>query len=208
MSTCPELELLSVYLDEELPRQYEQKLKDHLASCTECKVHYENLKSLHENLQLDAKNITPSERDLDEGFLRLKTKMNYKSVIKPSFNFPSVAKWAFPFVAVAAIMVAVILPTRFSNRIEYTDFVPKFTQFATPVKMIQETGVARDATLYSTKTVSNEQNFTTATIDIVRPELSETIRININLSGLYNFNSQTPYEDVILPASFAVDVEK
>ena len=46
MSTCPELDLLSVYLDKELPRQYEQKLEEHLSSCSECKMHFEKYQKI------------------------------------------------------------------------------------------------------------------------------------------------------------------
>jgi hypothetical protein len=75
--------------------------------------------------------------------------------------------------------------------------------------MLKETGVARDASLYATTPVfTTGERLTTATIDIFRPDLSETIRISINLDGFTYFNSQTPYEDVILPTSFTVDVAK
>ncbi|MBR4012281.1 MAG: hypothetical protein IKI98_05620, partial [Spirochaetaceae bacterium] len=75
--------------------------------------------------------------------------------------------------------------------------------------MLRETGVSREASLYSqTPVTTTGERLTTATIDIFRPELSETIRISINLTGFTDFNSQTPPRDVILPASIIVDVEK
>ena len=209
MSTCPELDLLSVYLDEELPRQYEQKIEAHLASCEFCNKYYKTLLNTHQSLQEDAKKIVFSEADLEDSFSRLKTKMNYKAVIRPtSFNFGQVAKWVAPIVAAAAVFVAVLLPGRFGQKVQNQILFPQITKTATPVKMIQETGVARESSLVSTPYVSNSQDFTTATIDIFRPELSETIRISINLSGFYDLNSQTTREDVILPTSFVVDVNQ
>jgi hypothetical protein len=209
MSTCPELDLLSVYLDEELPRQYEQKLEAHLASCEVCNKHYKTLQNIHESLQEDAGKILFSEEDLEDSFSRLKTKMKYKSVTKStSFNFGQVAKWVAPIVAAAAVFIAVLLPGRFGTKMQNQTLLPHITKTATPVKMIQETGIAREASLSQTPYVSSSQNFTTATIDIFRPELSETIRISINLSGFYDLNSQTTREDVILPTSFPVDVKQ
>ena len=62
--------------------------------------------------------------------------------------------------------------------------------------------------MYQTNSIPTTENFTSATIDIFRPELSETIRISINLNGYADYNSQTSQESVILPAYFAVDVRK
>lgn len=209
MSTCPELDLLSVYLDEELPRQYEQKLKDHLDSCEQCKNYYESLKSIHNSLREDSQKIVFSDAELDESFLRLKTKMNYKAVITPApFNFAKISKWVMPIITAAAVFVAVFLPIRFSRSVQIPSITPGLNHLVTPVKMIQETGIAREASLYQTNSIPTTENFTSATIDIFRPELSETIRISINLNGYADYNSQTSQESVILPASFAVDVRK
>ena len=148
MSTCPELDLLSVYLDEELPRQYEQKIEAHLASCEFCNKYYKTLLNTHQSLQEDAKKIVFSEADLEDSFSRLKTKMNYKAVIRPtSFNFGQVAKWVAPIVAAAAVFVAVLLPGRFGQKVQNQILFPQITKTATPVKMIQETGVARESSL-------------------------------------------------------------
>ena len=211
MSTCPELDLLSVYLDEELPRQYEQKLEKHLACCEKCKNHYENLKTVHNNMREDSQKILFSDTELDESFLRLKTKMNYKSVVKTtSFQIQNLAKWAMPIVTVAALFLLVIFPMKttknqpvFNSQQQVFSAINTSNQYNIP-SMLKETGVARDASLYATTPVTTTgERLTTATIDIFRPDLSETIRISINLDGFTYFNSQTPYEDVILPPSFS-----
>ena len=216
MSTCPELDLLSVYLDEELPRQYEQKLEKHLACCEECKKHYETLKTVHNNMREDSQKILFSDTELDESFLRLKTKMNYKSVVKTtSFQIPNLAKWAMPIVTVAALFLLVIFPIKttknqpfFNSQQQVFSAINTSNQYNIP-SMLKETGVTRDASLFATTPVfTTGERLTTATIDIFRPDLSETIRISINLDGFTYFNSQTPYEDVILPTSFTVDVAK
>lgn len=217
MSTCPELDLLSVYLDKELPRQYEQKLEEHLSSCSECKMHFEKYQKISTTLHQDASNISFTDNELDESFLRLKTKMNYKSVITPTgFQFSAFTKWAMPIVTVAAVFLAVILPIR-AGKNSPTQVLSQPQVFSaintsnqqTIPPMLQETGVSREASLYSTTPVSTTgARLTTATIDIFRPELSETIRISINLNGFTDFNSQTPSRDVILPTSLFVDEEK
>lgn len=218
MSTCPELDLISVYLDEELPRQYEQKLEKHIETCAECQAVYKTFKDSSNILQQDARNIVFSDKQLDESFLRLKTKMNYHAVTQSNnFGFSRILKWAMPVVTATAVLLAVVLPIRAVKQ----NSVPVYAQqFYSPVKataisniqnipsLLHEAGVAKEASLYTRTPVSTiEEKLTTATIDIFRPELSETIRISINLNGFANFNSQTPYEDVILPASFTVDVQ-
>ena len=218
MSTCPELDLISVYLDEELPRQYEQKLEKHIETCAECQAVYKTFKDSSNILQQDARNIVFSDKQLDESFLRLKTKMNYHAVTQSNnFGFSRILKWAMPVVTATAVLLAVVLPIRAIKQ----NSVPVYAQqFYSPIKataisniqnipsLLHEAGVAKEASLYTRTPVSTiEEKLTTATIDIFRPELSETIRISINLNGFANFNSQTPYEDVILPASFTVDVQ-
>ena len=218
MSTCPELDLISVYLDEELPRQYEQKLEKHIETCAECQAVYKTFKDSSNILQQDARNIFFSDKQLDESFLRLKTKMNYHAVTQSNnFGFSRILKWAMPVVTATAVLLAVVLPIRAVKQ----NSVPVYAQqFYSPIKataisniqnipsLLHEAGVAKEASLYTRTPVSTiEEKLTTATIDIFRPELSETIRISINLNGFANFNSQTPYEDVILPASFTVDVQ-
>jgi len=218
MSTCPELDLISVYLDEELPRQYEQKLEKHIETCAECQAVYKTFKDSSNILQQDARNIVFSDKQLDESFLRLKTKMNYHAVTQSNnFGFSRILKWAMPVVTATAVLLAVVLPIRAVKQ----NSVPVYAQqFYSPIKataisniqnipsLLHEAGVAKEASLYTRTPVSTiEEKLTTATIDIFRPELSETIRISINLNGFANFNSQTPYEDVILPASFTVDVQ-
>ena len=219
MSTCPEQDLLSVYLDEELPKTYEAKLQEHLESCNECKARFEQLKLLHSVFEQDKEAITFSDKELDESFLRLKTKMNYKMVTKNNTSpFTNFSKWVVPVVAAAAVFIAVILPFRISFKEPAQSFFPFIsgnnkvysTGQVAPVKLIQETGVARDAALYNKVPVSTiGQGLSTTVIDIFTPDLkSENITININLSGFYNYNSQNPYEDDILTTSSLVDVKQ
>lgn len=216
MSTCPELDLLSVYIDKELPRQYEQKLEEHLSTCSECKNQLNKMQFLHSTLQEDACAISFSDSELDESFLRLKTKMNYKSVTTPTgFQFSSFARWSMPVITVAALFLAVILPIR-ANKNSPAQIISQPQVFSginasnqQNMVSLRETGVAREASLYSTTPISKTgERLTTATIDIFRPDLSQTITISINLSGFVDFNSQTTPRDVILPTSFIVDVEK
>lgn len=116
MSTCPEKELLSVYLDGELPQDYVKDFESHLAVCSDCAKLYNQFKNTHENLQRQNRTITLSDSYLEGGFERLQTKMRFSLVTQEakktsSFNFASFKKFA-PALA-AAVVFALILPIRF-----------------------------------------------------------------------------------------------
>ena len=130
--------------------------------------------------------------------------------------FSRIAKWTMPVVTAAALILAIVLPIRATKNLptqilsqpQIFSGINTSNQQVIPT-MLRETGVSREASLYSqTPVTTTGERLTTATIDIFRPELSETIRISINLTGFTDFNSQTPPRDVILPASIIVDVEK
>jgi thioredoxin-related protein len=48
---CPDPQLLSIYLDGELPSPWKEKMQEHFAQCPRCREKYENLKRLHELLK-------------------------------------------------------------------------------------------------------------------------------------------------------------
>jgi len=45
---CPEPQLLSIYMDGELPSPWKEKMEAHLAQCPECKERYKNFRKLQE----------------------------------------------------------------------------------------------------------------------------------------------------------------
>jgi len=50
---CPDKQILSIYLDEELPSPWKEKLETHLESCSACAQEHENLKQLRQIFKND-----------------------------------------------------------------------------------------------------------------------------------------------------------
>jgi len=64
---CPDPQLLSIYVDGELPSPWKEKMEGHLNKCPDCKAKYENFKKLHELFKKDTTaKRTYVERVIDE----------------------------------------------------------------------------------------------------------------------------------------------
>ncbi|MCL2243496.1 MAG: zf-HC2 domain-containing protein [Treponema sp.] len=50
---CPDSQILSIYMDNELPSPWKEKLESHLESCSGCREKLEGFKRLHGKLLLD-----------------------------------------------------------------------------------------------------------------------------------------------------------
>ncbi len=121
MSTCPENDIHSVYLDGELPLTYVARYEAHIAECSECRRKLEELKKVRSVFSNDSTTLFSEQKELDESFERLQTRMSYSKVVKKSnvFNLPkenlrSSLKYVLSG-AVAAAVVAFILPVRVSQ---------------------------------------------------------------------------------------------
>ncbi len=120
MSTCPNKDLHSIYLDNELPLSYVKEYEDHVKNCPKCTAELQKLKNLHNLFQEDSKSIKFSEQDLDKSYERLLTRMSYHKNTSKTRNvftfgkFNSAAKYIFTGVAAAAV-IAVVLPIRLNN---------------------------------------------------------------------------------------------
>lgn len=114
MSFCPNNDIHSVYLDNELPEAYKAEYEAHLKLCPSCHKKLEQLKAVRSLLTADSKSITPDSHYLDESFNRLQIKMAYsKNTAKESRKeFKS-----YPvFVAAAAAAVfALVLPVSLNS---------------------------------------------------------------------------------------------
>ena len=82
MSTCPNFDLYSVYLDQEMSESIAQTFSKHLEECTECKSNFSRLRSLHKALCSDSQSLSYSKTKMDESFNKLCVVMNYKAVTK------------------------------------------------------------------------------------------------------------------------------
>ncbi len=115
MSTCPEKDIHSIYLDNELPPAYVEEYEKHVQSCPKCQKIQAALKGIQGALRQDSRSMDFSQADLDAGFERLQARLSYSRVKKNVVTFRPQ-----PFVAAAAGMaaafaVAVFLPKQQLN---------------------------------------------------------------------------------------------
>lgn len=124
MSTCPEKDLHSIYLDGEMPENFKREYEAHLAGCEKCRTEYLKLKRLSDILKADSLEKNDENRYLDESFERLQTKLRYAentSHLKSSDSgdahiISSPAKWIASAVAAAAVFAVIISPAAFKNK--------------------------------------------------------------------------------------------
>lgn len=115
MSTCPEKDILSIYLDNELPQAYVAKVEEHVAQCPKCKARLDKLKAMRQSLSDDSKSFVFDQKKLDESYSRLQARLSYSTVTKKALPFKS-NKFKNAIIsgatgaAVAAALVAIILP--------------------------------------------------------------------------------------------------
>ncbi len=200
MSTCPDFNLYSVYLDNELNGTHSQAFSDHLKECPICRKRYSRIKNIRDAFQQDSRFIDLSQKDTEDSFKRLCVIMNYKAVTKKAdtpLSFKTL-KILSPALA-AAFLFALILPLRLStvNDIPHTIF-PQQSNF--DVSLINNKGVIADKTLSSVFGNSNRlqkvssldfSNTSISSIDVFKPSLSsDTITIQIKLTG---FQEILPY---------------
>jgi hypothetical protein len=62
---CPDPQLLSIYMDGELPAPWKEKLESHLAQCSGCREKLESFNRLFEKTGASAQ-LAPSEREMME----------------------------------------------------------------------------------------------------------------------------------------------
>ncbi|NLL99949.1 MAG: zf-HC2 domain-containing protein [Treponema sp.] len=115
MSTCPEKDLLSVYIDGELPKVFKDDFEKHISSCDKCNSLLKKIQMTHDYLQKDNNSLTLSKSYVDASFERLQIKMRFANVTKKaksktSFNYTNIRLFA-PAIAAAAVF-ALILPLR------------------------------------------------------------------------------------------------
>lgn len=121
MSTCPENDIHSVYLDGELPEEFLQEYEAHVASCPECSKKLEALTRLKGFVHEDSASIVFSQKDLDDSFARLQARMSYNDFKKTesdnSVRFPvfrGIRYFAAGIAAAAAI--AFVVPLKASKK--------------------------------------------------------------------------------------------
>ncbi|GBU29046.1 hypothetical protein R84B8_02608 [Treponema sp. R8-4-B8] len=107
---CPDPQLLSIYVDGELPSPWDEKMDSHLKECPACRKKVETFKQLHELINKDHSAKETSEEDI----LKSKEKIWRRLEEKRRF-IPRPRIWqrrisiSMPMAAAAAIIIALIV---------------------------------------------------------------------------------------------------
>lgn len=116
MFTCPDNDIHSVYLDGELPEELVSEYEAHLASCPECSAKLKKLKELKDLIHDDAESISFTQKQLDESFMRLQTKMKYSAFKEEErreniFKFPKFKGLQYFAAGIAAAaLISFVIP--------------------------------------------------------------------------------------------------
>jgi len=107
---CPDPQLLSIYVDDELPSPWDEKMDVHLQECPACREKVENFKQLRELINKDPSAKKTSEEEL----LKSKEKI-WRSIEEKRRFVPYPRIWQrrisipLPAAAAAAIIIALIV---------------------------------------------------------------------------------------------------
>ena len=113
MSTCPEKDLHSIYLDGELPEEFLKEYETHVAGCEKCQAELEKLKKVSVPFREDALSVKLDQTYLDQSFARLQTKMRFKETAErceKSYIIRPYIKWVSGFAAAAAVFAVIVTP--------------------------------------------------------------------------------------------------
>lgn len=113
MSTSPEKDLHSVYIDGEMPEGFISRYESEIAGNEKAKAELEKMRSLHSLLQEDSKAKTVDKNFADASFERLMTKMSYAKTVREAEKTSHIipfSKYAASFAAAAAVLAVAFVP--------------------------------------------------------------------------------------------------
>ena len=150
MSTCPDYDIHSIYLDGELPMAYLAKYEEHVASCPDCKAKLEKLRKLHKVFAQDSANIEFGKDRMEASWEKLESKLKFTRTIdtKPAKNFTTAKKMSY-FVAgiAAAAVLGIVLPFGRGKTVQVQDFQPVArASLATPASTVSLGSMQADPT--------------------------------------------------------------
>lgn len=218
MSTCPNEDGYSVYLDGEIPIQHDKIYGKHLDNCNTCKETYKKMQKLQSILREDAQNIQFNEHKLNNSYSRLQSLLAFQNNTKTrkSNLFSDYIKQVLPALA-AILILGIFIPLKFTKT-ETDDFTPTLHTINPTARLITSKGIIAEKRLSQALENSSLNLAHTnlefnpnmiITVDVLRPStLNETNTLKIKIfdksdsfsnpySGLY----QTSYfpEGRILP---------
>lgn len=211
MFTCPERDIHSIYLDNELPAAYIKEYEAHIQSCAKCRKELERIKKLRTLFQNDCISLNLDKTVLEQSFSRLQSRMSFKKVTelskeesKHSFKL---VKYTVPAAAAAAVL-ALIVPLRLQKTASpaqdnsITPLIAKRTPApVSETNVVINGNISHDALLKlfnkNAPTASNVQyvdaagvvqnpvkkmSEALAAVDIFRPEFSDSNTIQIRIT--------------------------
>jgi hypothetical protein len=115
MSFCPNKDVHSIYLDNEMPEIYVAEYEAHLKNCPKCQAELAKLKRVHSLLKEDSNTIQFANERMADSFDKLQMKLAYsKHTNRHSETLHENVRTFVPFAAAAAIL-AVVLPFNLSR---------------------------------------------------------------------------------------------
>ena len=128
MFTCPNKDVHSIYLDNELPLEYVEEYEAHIKNCPKCQAQLAKLKGVNSLFTADSMKLSFSENDKNNSFNRLQARLSYKKVTHRTLELGKVSKGIVKdmFIgAAAAAVIAIILPLRQTGvKAPAQDFTP------------------------------------------------------------------------------------
>lgn len=135
MSICPENDIHSVYLDGELPAEFNSEYEAHVSSCAECSARLERLRKLRSLFAEDSASISFTKAQLDESYGRLTARLSYAKTLKSSEensfvkNFRQGGSKYFAAGIAAAAVFAFLIPLNVSlgtsrSGVAQSNFIP------------------------------------------------------------------------------------
>ncbi len=150
MSTCPEKDLHSVYIDGEMPQEFIKEYESHLGSCKKCSEELGRMKQISEILRSDSKDLSFDQAFLDASFERLQTKMRYAKnteISKGNVYKFSLGKVVTPLAAAAAVLAVFLLPGRLSSIKDGAGTAINAITRNTSIQPIAEKGIVIDGNI-------------------------------------------------------------
>lgn len=206
MFSCPNKDIHSIYIDNELPKEFIPKYEEHIKNCPKCAKELAKLKKVRAIFLEDSATLNVDHVFIDQSFERLQSRMRYTKVVsqaqdKNTFNFAS--KLA-PFATAAAVFAfAILLPMNLANKNtskSENDFMPVIkSQTARPIAyrnivvdgnlpQVPINQLGTDTKKKEITIANNIANYdsnshlrsTLTSVDIFRPDFSSnTIKISI-----------------------------
>lgn len=191
MSICPNVDGYSVYLDGEIPEQYDAIYKEHLENCAQCKSSFSKMRKVQKHLRNDAKTIQLTETELKESYANLQKLIQFKDNTKgiKRYTIAQNMKQALPAIA-AALIIGIFIPVKF-KQVETDNFVPTLHTINPTAQLITSKGIIADISLSKAlQTASENESFVSLqfnnemvkTVDVFRPAtLNESKSLNIKI---------------------------